>query len=110
MHKLNELVRKFQDLSIKTGRYKSTSFGVTLEFDPHFNTNGKVNIVIGGYDIPGFGRTHIVESTADNWINDLEATVAKAQGLVENYKWCQECQEYMQHDTDGKCFECEEWK
>ena len=110
MIELTDQIVRFQKLAERTGRSKSSSYYVHFEFSPHFATDDKVTIVVGGYDIGGWERHKFFPSTGTNLLHDLTKIVDEAYNITKGDYWCENCKEYTSHDENGNCFGwyCEE--
>lgn len=79
MKELVKLIQRFQALKIVTGTSKSSSYSVTILFEPW---DGKAQVEFGGYDISGWSRHEYLQTTVDNLLIDMEAKVAEAERTV----------------------------
>lgn len=76
MEELTKLIQRFQALKSVTGTSKSSSYSVTILFEPW---GDKVQVEFGGYDISGWSRHEHLQTTQQNLLVDLEAKVIEAE-------------------------------
>lgn len=80
MEELSKLIERFQSLKSVTGTSKSSSYSVTIVFEPW---DDKVQVEFGGYDISGWSRHEHLQTTVDNLLIDVEVKIAEAERIVE---------------------------
>src|ERR1035437_7935072 len=94
----NELSIKFRKLGEITGASKSSSWSMSVNFSPE----GKVQVELGGYDVPGWNRHHFL--TNDGFPDEhtaLEAT-GKAIELAEKLVSRGDFEGYTASTADGQ--------
>ena len=85
MEELTKLIRRFQALKSVTGTSKSSSYSVTILFEPW---DDKVQVEFGGYDICGWSRHEYLQTTQQNLLVDLETKVIEAEKATHQHdRW-----------------------
>lgn len=110
MKELYEQIKRFQSFSERTGRSKSSSYHVSINFSAHFDDDDSVYVEVGGYDVGGWNRHHSMETTGENLLKDFTALVDEADRITKYDRYCPSCQEYTDHDPKtGKCYGFNDW-
>lgn len=79
MKELLDLINRFQNLKEITGTNKTSSYAVSIHFDPW---NDSVTVEFGGYDVPGWSRHEYLHTTRQDLLQDFEDRVREAEYLV----------------------------
>lgn len=103
MIELQKQIARFQALATRTGRSKSSSYYVEFYFSPHFDTDDKVMINVGGYDVGSWSRHQTFESSGKTLLKDFTRIVDEADEETKNDFYCNVCQDYTSRDEDGNC-------
>lgn len=82
MKDLLNQIKRFQDLKDITGTSKSSSYSVTLSFNPWTDV---VQVEFGGYDCGDWSRHEYMSTTRDKLIEDLTKKVDEAVEKVTEY-------------------------
>lgn len=80
MKELLDLINEFQNLKGITGTSKTSSYGVSLYFDPWSDA---VSIELGGYDVGNWSRHEYLNTTRENLLVDLRNKIEDAKREVE---------------------------
>ena len=75
---------RFQKLGELFGRSKTSSFSVNIEFNQLSHETEIVHICVGGYDVYGWGRHRIVETTFQDLLTTLTSLVDEAETILNN--------------------------
>lgn len=83
MNDLLSLIKRFQSLKDITGTSKSSSYSVSLHFDPWGES---VQVEFGGYDVGEWKRHEGLVTDVDNLLVDFEAKVVEAERIVKEWE------------------------
>lgn len=81
MTELLSLIKRFQELKEITGTSKSSSYSVSIHFDPW---GEGVQVEFGGYDVGHWCRHEYLSTTVNNLLIDFEAKVVEAERIVKD--------------------------
>lgn len=83
MKELLEIIERFQKLKEITGTSKSSSYAVTIRFDPW---EEDVRVELGGYDVGYWARHEYLDTTRKDLLKDLSKKVDEAEKAVAEYE------------------------
>ena len=80
MTDLIKLIERFQALKDITGTSKSSSYSVSLHFDPW---GEGVQVEFGGYDVGDWSRHEYLKTTVTSLLVDFQSKVEEAERIVQ---------------------------
>lgn len=105
-NELEKQIKRFRSFKERTGTNKSSSYSVSINFNAY---DDNVYVELGGYDVGGWSRHETLETTWDNLVEDFTKKVDEADEATKHERYCPSCQEYTEHDENGKCLGYFDW-
>lgn len=83
MKDLIDTIDRFQALKNITGTSKSSSYAVTIRFDPWHEG---VVVELGGYDVGNWSRHEYLNTTRNKLLEDLCSKVDEAEEICSSFR------------------------